>query len=93
MLPAAVAGIMVFAIASASETSLLPGTQSPVLVAASARRSVPPVEEASGWQPAQSTSYRAPEAVPPLPGWPMDTQPVGEVATSVGEPPITGRMR
>lgn len=93
MLPAAVAGIMVFAIATSPETGRLPGTQAPVLVTSAARRAVPP-EQATGWQPAQSNNYRAPQADGPLPGWPMEPQKGDEVAASFGEmPPIHGGMR
>jgi anti-sigma factor RsiW len=94
MLPAAVAGLMVFAIATTSQPGHLPGTQAPMLVASAARRAVPPVEEAAGWQPAQSNNDRAPQTDAPLPGWPVRPKTVEEVATSFGEmPPIPGRMR
>lgn len=90
MASAAAAGIMMFAVATAPETRLLPGPQSPVSVASSATRVVPPVEE---WPPADAITYWAPQADAPLPGWPMATQMADEVALSFGEPPITGRMR
>jgi len=93
ILSAAAAGIMVFAVATASETRLLPTTQSPAFVASLARRAVAPLDEAGGWALAHSTTYRAPQAIPPLPGWPMETQLADEVVTRFGEPPITGRMR
>lgn len=89
---AATAGIMLFAVATAPETTLFAGTQSPVLVASAAKRAVP-VEEAPGWPPAYSTTYVAPEAEPPLPGWPMRTQSSDEVETRDGEPPIPRRTR
>jgi anti-sigma factor RsiW len=93
MASAAAAGIMMFAVATTSPTRLLPGAQSPVFVASLARRAVPPVEEAIGWPPANSNTYPAAQADPPLPGWPMDTQTADEGATSNGDPPIPGRMR
>jgi anti-sigma factor RsiW len=93
MASAAAAGIMMFAVATAPETRLLPGTQSPVFVASAARRAVPPVEEGTGWLPASSNPYRAPQADGPLPGWPMAMQMEDELPTGFGDPPITGHMR
>jgi anti-sigma factor RsiW len=89
---AAAAGIMVFAVATAPQTRVLPGAQSPVFVAPSARRGVPPVDEGSVWSLALANTYWAPRADAPLPGWPMATQMADEVATNFSEPP-TGRMR
>jgi anti-sigma factor RsiW len=85
---AAAAGIMIFAVATAPDTRLLPISQSP-FVAAAARRAVPPLEEA--WPPELSSTYVAPQTYPPLPGWPMRTS--TEAATRDAEPPIPGRMR
>lgn len=97
MVSAAAAGIMMFAVATAPETRLVPGTQSPVFVASAAKRAVP-VEEAPGWPPAYSTTYVAPEAEPPLPGWPMrthlsDDQMSDEVDPRDDAPPIPRRTR
>jgi len=89
---AAAAAIMMFAVATAPESRLLPGTQSP-FVASAARRAVPPVEEANGPPPAQSSAYVAPQADPPLRGWPMRTQMSDETTTRDVDPPITGHMR
>ena len=89
---AAAAGIMVFAVATAPDARLFPGTESP-FVASAAQRAVPPVEEASGWSPAQSSTYSAPRTDAPLPGWPMRAQMSDEAATRDGEPPIIRGMR
>lgn len=89
---AAAASIMTFAIATAPGTTLLPGTESP-FVASAARRAVPPLEEARGWPPEQSSTYPAPQTYPPLPGWPTQTQMSDEAAPRDGEPPIPGRMQ
>lgn len=78
---AAAAGIMMLAVATAPQARLFPGTQSPDFVASSARRSVPPVEDTTGWQPAQS-SHRAPQGVP-----------VDDVGVIPDDPLIAGRMR
>jgi anti-sigma factor RsiW len=91
LVSAAAAGIMVFAVATASETRLAPGTQAPVFVPSSATRALSPVEEATIWPPTRSTTVRVP-LDPPLPGWPMETQTVSELARSLDEPP-PGRMR
>jgi anti-sigma factor RsiW len=85
---AAAAGIMIFAVATAPDTRLLPISQSP-FVAAAARRAVPPLEEA--WPAELSSAYVAPQTYPPLPGWPMRTS--TETATRDAEPLIPGRMR
>ena len=89
---AAAAGIMLFAVVTAPEARLFPETQSP-FVASAARRVVPPVEEASGWLAGYSSTYSAPQADPPLPGWPVRTHLSDETGRRDGEPPITGRMR
>lgn len=90
MVSAAAAGIMMFAVATAPETTLLPVTQSPFV--ASAARRVVPVEEARAWPPEPSSTYLAPQKYPP-PGWPMQTHFPDEAATRDGEPPIPGLMR
>lgn len=92
MASAAAAGIMMFAVATAPEARLHSETQS-MFVAAAARRTVPPVEDARGWLPPYSSTYVAPQTYPPLPGWPMQTHPSLEAAAGDGEPLIPGRMR
>jgi anti-sigma factor RsiW len=89
---AAAAGVMIFAVATAQETTLFPETQSP-FVASAAWRAVPPVEEAAVSAPTLWNTYRPPQADGPLPGWPMQTQMSDETGRRDGEPPITGRMR
>ena len=88
---AAAAGIMLFAVATAPETTLFPGTQSPFV--ASARRAVPPVEESAASSPTRWNTYRPPQADGPLPGWPMQVQMSDEAGRRDGEPPITAHMR
>lgn len=92
MLPAVVAGVLMFATAAAPVSRVFPGTQSQTFVASSARRAVPPAEEASGWPPADVTTYRSPQVEAPLPGWPMEVRTADQVAWSDGEPPITRWM-
>jgi len=90
---AAVAGTMMFAVATAPENRLFPETQSP-FVASAARRAVPPVDEDRGLSPADSSTYSAPQTEPPLPGWPKKTQISDAPAAGVGETLLsTGRMR
>lgn len=89
---AAAAGMMIFAVATAPQSRLLPMSQSP-FVASAARRVVPPVEEARVWPSALSSTYLAPQTYPPLPGWPMQTHTSEEVATLHGDLPIPGGMR
>ncbi len=91
LVSAAAAGIMLFAVATAPQITLLPVTESPV-VASAARRVVPPVEEARSLPSEPSSTYVAPEKYPP-PGWPMQTQMSDETATGGDEPPIPGLMR
>lgn len=86
---AATAGVMLFAVVTAPATRLFPDAESP-FIASAAWRAVPPVEEAGDRPPSVST-YRAPQAVPPLPGWPRQTRLSDEAPAN--EPPITGRMR
>lgn len=93
LLPAAVAGLMMFAVATASETGLLNLTQPPSPVTTSAQHAVPPVGQAVGWEPPSWATKRAPQAVPELPTGHAGTQP-DETPTSVGEmPPISRRMQ
>jgi hypothetical protein len=92
ILSAAAAAVMMFAVATAPGTAVFPGTQSPFLASA-ARRAVPPVEEARAWPPVGEITYHRPQADPPLPGWPMETQLADAVALNFGEPPVTGHMR
>ena len=92
LVSAAAAGIMVFAVATSSETRVAHGTQAPVFVPSFARQALSPADGGTIWPPASSDTIRMP-LDGPLPGWPMHTQTVNEVATSLGEPPITGRMR
>lgn len=89
---AAAAGMMLFAVATAPQTTTLPMTQSPSFAAA-ARRVVPPVEDPNGWPAQLSSTYVAPQIYPPLPGWPMQTHTSEEVATLNGDLPIPGGMR
>jgi len=91
LVSAAAAGIMVFAVATSSETRVAQGTQAPVFVPSSARQALSPVDEAVISPPTDSNTARTP-LDPPLPGR-QHPQTVNEVATSLGEPPITGRMR
>ena len=93
MATAAAAAIMMFAVATAPDARILPGNQPPAFVFSPASRAVAPVEEARVGSPPRLTTYRAPQADGPLPGWPMDIQRSNEAATSLGDPPITGRMR
>jgi hypothetical protein len=92
VLSAVAAGILMLTTATAPESRLFPGNQSP-FVASLARRAVPPVEEAGGWPPAQSNTDPAPQADPLLPGWPKGSHMADELAPRFDEPPITGRMR
>lgn len=87
---AAAAGMMVFAVATAPQTTLLHVTQSPG-AASAARRVVPPLEDARPPEVWNSTYY-APQRYPP-PGWPMQTQFPDEAASGEGEPPIPGLMQ
>jgi anti-sigma factor RsiW len=89
---AAAAGIMLFAVTTAPQTTSLPMTQSPSFASA-ARRVVPPVEDARGWPVEPSSTYVAPRIYPPLPGWPMQTHTSDEVATLLGDLPIPEGMR
>lgn len=92
MLPAVVVGVLMFATATAPGTRPLPEPQSPGFVASSARRAVPPAEEASGLPRADATAPRLPQADGPPPGWPMETRPTDPLTWSDGEPPITRWM-
>jgi anti-sigma factor RsiW len=90
MLPAAVAGIMMFAIATTSGTGLLHGTQSPGLTA-SAEQAVPRGGQA-GLEPALSSKVHVLQAALELPDGPQIELPAG--GSAGGEmPPIPGRMQ
>jgi anti-sigma factor RsiW len=87
---AGAAAIMMFAVATAPETRLLPETQSP-FIADAARRAVP-AEEAAAWKPAYSQPNAAAQAMGPLPGWPTQMQ-RSEADAPRDEPEITRTMR
>lgn len=86
---AAAVGILMFAVATTSQSGLLHGTDTPIFDIASTRRAVPPVDEGS---PATYINW-ALQADAPLPGWPMATEMTQAGARSADDPQITGRMR
>jgi anti-sigma factor RsiW len=86
LLPAAVAGVMMFA--SLSETGLLNGTRAPVSVAISAEQRAAPVEGMTDVGPPRRNKYRAPQAIPDLPSGQS-----AEVAANVSGVPPTGRKQ
>jgi hypothetical protein len=88
---AAAAGMMLFAVATAPSIPSLPMTQSSF--ASAARRVVPAVEDARSWPGPLSSTHVQPQAYPPLPGWPMQTHTLDEVATLNGDLPIPAGMR
>jgi anti-sigma factor RsiW len=84
---AAAAGVMLFAVATAPQRTLFPGTESP-FVASAERRAVPPVDESRDSSPAQLTTEVVPQT-PPFPGWPaVKAQAQRPVVRHEGEPPI-----
>jgi len=93
MLPAAVACIVVFAVATAPEAGLSPGTRPPYLDASLATRALVPLEEAGDSASVQSSMRRAAEADLPPKGWATRTQTADDDATNSGEPTFPGRMR
>jgi anti-sigma factor RsiW len=91
MMPAAVAGIMMLAIATTSGTGLLHGTQSPVL-SASVEQAVPPVQQTGSLDPSWSSKVLGLQAIIELSDRPQVEQPPGETARDE-MPPIPGRMQ
>jgi anti-sigma factor RsiW len=91
MLPAAVAGIMMVAIATTSGSGFLHGTQSPVLTT-SAEQALPPVQPAGSVDPAWSSKVRGLQAGLEASDGPTIEQLPGETARDE-MPPIPGRMR
>jgi anti-sigma factor RsiW len=90
---AAVAGVMLFAVATAPESRLFPDTQSP-FIASAARRAVPPVDENRGLSDAESSTFDARQTDPQFPGWARVKRQVSDPAPNPdGDPPITGHMR
>jgi len=87
LLPAAVAGILMFA--TVSETGLLNGTRAPAPVTTSAaERTVPRVDQATGGQAPKNRYPQAPRGVPELPNGSE------EVASNFEEmPPIVRRIQ
>jgi len=93
VLPAALAGTMMFAIAIASDSELLNGTQSPGPGTTSAEQAATLGEHATGPQLAAWNGSVGRQAVLELASEPLDEQALEE-GTSAGEiPPIPGRMR
>jgi hypothetical protein len=89
---AAAASIMLFAVATAPESNLFPGGQSP-FVASAARRAVPPLDEGRGSSESDASTYVAPGLEPPLPGWRTHTRISDDSAARDGEPTISARIR
>jgi hypothetical protein len=92
---ATAAVILLFAVVTAPEGRVLPGTTTPPVMATS-RRAIPPVDEDQGTASLQSTVDAAPrQPTPPFPGWPTNTQKQTSTAPSGHEiqPTISGRMR
>lgn len=91
---AAVAAVMLFAVATAPQSRLFPGTQSP-FIASAARRAVPPVDEnRGGLSDAESSTSDARQTDPQFPGWARVMRQVSDPAPNPdGDPPITGHMR
>jgi hypothetical protein len=89
---AAAAAVMMFAVATAPESTLFPGTQSPFV--ASAARRAPPVDENRGSPAEDSSTYVAPQTEPPLPGMrAVKAQVSGRAVGRESDPPISGHMR
>jgi anti-sigma factor RsiW len=92
MVSAAAAAVMMFAVATAPESTLFPGSQSPFV--ASAARRVPPIDEARDLSVADSSAHITPQTEAPPRGWPAVKAQVRDPAVSLdGDPPITGHMR
>ena len=90
---AAVAAVMLFAVATAPESRLFPGPQSP-FIASAARRAVPPVDENRGLSDAEYSTTDARQTDPQFPGWARVKRQVSDPAPNPdGDPPITGHMR
>lgn len=89
---AAAACIMLFAVATAPDARLSPGTQPVVFDAALARRALEPLEEASDGASGQSSTQRAAEADLPPKGWATRTRPADDGASDAGELTFPGRM-
>lgn len=87
LLPAAVAGVIMFA--TVSETGLLNGTHAPMPVTISAEQAARPVERTASPESPRNKYPRAPQAVPELPSG----RSVEGIASNVGEMPPTGRMQ
>jgi hypothetical protein len=89
---AAAAGVVLFSVATAPQSSLFPGPESP-FVASAARRAVPPVDENRGMPEADTTTSVAVKT-PPFPGWPAVKAQVSPPRLDrEGEPPITRHVR
>ena len=87
---AAAASIMLFAVATAPQSSIFPGSQSPITAA----RRVPPLDEGNGAATVETTTTSvAPRVDPPFPGWPTEHKLSTESSERGLYPPITGHMR
>jgi hypothetical protein len=86
MLPAAVAGIMMFAVATASETGLINGNHTPTHLPDSAGQEARLREGASAWPAAwRRYGFRASEPVLHRPSGPVDARDLQQVVWSGGE--------
>jgi hypothetical protein len=86
MLPAAVAGIMMFAVATASETGLLNGSRTPTHLPDSSGQGGRLLDGANAWPAAwRRYGFRAAEPVLDRPSGPVDARDLQQVVWSGGE--------
>jgi anti-sigma factor RsiW len=92
---ATAAVLLLFAVVTAPDSRILPSTSSLVITATS-RRAIAPVDEGLGLPALQDTQDPgARQPTPPFPGWPNNTQKQASTTSSSHqiEPPISSRMR
>lgn len=94
LFPAAIAGVLMFAIATASQGGVpeLTQAQQPAAQTQPAADAEQPAE-APRWEPPWWSKYRTKQPVPTMTGGPMVAQLPDMLGTSVDMPPVSGRLQ
>ena len=93
LFPAAIAGVLMFAIATASQQALPEISQAQQPAAQAQPAANTQQAETPRWEPPWWSKYRTKQPVPAMTGGPMVAQLPDMVGTSVDMPPVSGRLQ
>jgi hypothetical protein len=94
LFPAAIAGVLMFAIATVSQEGLSQGSQSPQPAGQVQQLdTAAAVDDTPDWEPPWWMKYRTRPPVPTIAGGPMAAQLPDMLGTSADMPPVSGRLQ